>query len=161
MPKPQMFSILSTTAPLVEVGCGDSSTDLPIGLTVPDGTVTVAPAELPGRSVRRWRVDAPKSLRTSVVVTDSPFGAFVGVRPPDIISVDTGLARLFAVDRWPALRALLKHHAPTVLALWHLLADDLPASNQGDVCDGTSNQARAQGGDLVTVTFIHPRCSHA
>ena len=76
----QVFSILSTAAPLVEVVGDGPASDLCDGLTVPDGTVTIAPVQLRDRSVRRWRVDADPTVRTSIVVTDSPYGAFVGVR---------------------------------------------------------------------------------
>jgi hypothetical protein len=152
MSKRQMFSILSTNAPLVEVIGDGPTSDLSDGLTVPDGTVTIAPARLNDRSVRRWRVDAPPNVRTSIVVCDSPFGAFVGVRRSfELVAKCRGL---LSPGRWPRLLRGLKRSAPTVVALWHLFFDEVSPRAWQDVHDGASHQALAQGGDIITVTFV-------
>jgi hypothetical protein len=150
----QMFSILSTAAPLVEVVGDGPASDLRGGLTVPDGTVTIAPAQLRDRSVRRWRVDATPNVRTSIVVTDSPYGAFVGVRR-SFPTAQPNRYGLFSPDRWPRVRRAFKRSAPSLLALWYLFADDdAPTRGWQDVNDGASHQALARGGDIVTVTFV-------
>lgn len=148
----QMFSILSTNAPLVEVVGDGPISDLRDGLIVPDGTVTIAPAQLRDRCVRRWRVDAPCSVRTSVVVTDSPFGAFVGVRRR--FATAPNHRGLFSPDRWPRVQRALKRFTPSIVALWYLFADDAPSFAWQDVDDGAGHQALARGGDVITVTFV-------
>src|SRR5207302_7896015 len=80
MSKDSSFTILSTKAPLVEVRGDGPIADVPGGLSIPDGAATTAHVDLLNAPVRRWRVDAPSSVKTAVVITDSPFGAFVGVR---------------------------------------------------------------------------------
>ena len=149
----QVFSILSTAAPLVEVVGDGPASDLCDGLTVPDGTVTIAPVQLRDRSVRRWRVDADPTVRTSIVVTDSPYGAFVGVRR-SFPTTQPNRYGILSPERWPRVRRTLKRSAPSLVALWHLFADDVPPRGWQDVNDGASHQALAVGGDIVTVTFV-------
>lgn len=147
-----MFSILSTNAPLIEVVGDGPCTDLRDGLAVPDSTVTIAPVRLLDRSVRRWRVDAEPNIRTSVVVTDSPYGAFVEVRR-SFPTATNQFGRL-SPKRWPRLLPALKLRAPSVVALWYLFADDTQPNAWQAVNDGASHQAIARGGDIVTVTFV-------
>jgi hypothetical protein len=148
----QMFSILSTSAPLVEVVGEGPVSDLRDGLVVPDGTVTIAPAQLRERHVRCWRVDAPLTSRTLIVVNDSPFGAFVSVRRQ--FATASRHPSWLSPQRWPRLRHALKGASPSVVALWHLFADNPPSFAWQDVDDGSSHQAVARGGDVVTVTFV-------
>jgi hypothetical protein len=156
------FTILSTHAPLVEVSGDGPTFDIGGGLAIPDGAATTARVNLRNASVRRWRVDAPPTVETAVVVTDSPYGAFVGVRrcvgAPELPS----WWRHLSVAQWPRLRSALKRRAPSVLALWHLFTDDMLVQAWRDVGDDTSNLARARGGDLIVINFVSPaRRGHA
>lgn len=158
------FTILSTNAALVEVSGDGPISDVPGGLAIPDGAATTAPVDLLNAPVRRWRVDAPPTVQTAVVVTDSPYGVFVGVRrcspPPAKRSRQQSLATqvLMGINRIVVadgrLRAFFKRRAPSLLALWYLFCDDVQPCTWGDVGDGASNQAQARGGDLVVVTFV-------
>jgi hypothetical protein len=151
-----MFSILSTQAPLVEVVGDGPTTDLRGGLVVPDGCVTIAPADLLTRTIRRWRVDAPPSVKTSVVVTDSPFGAFVGLRR----RIDDIPAAASANCDSRALR-LLKRVARTLATLWEPPIDPSAVESWRDITEIATNQVQARGGDLVIVHFVDVRGANA
>lgn len=157
------FTILSTNAALVEVSGDGPISDVPGGLAIADGAATKAPVDLLNAPVRRWRVDAPPTVQTAVVVTDSPYGAFVGVRrcsPPPARPQSLTSQLLAGINRIVVtngrIRAALKRCAPSLLALWYLFTDDVQPCTWGDVGDGASNQALARGGDLVVVTFVSP-----
>jgi NADPH:quinone reductase-like Zn-dependent oxidoreductase len=65
--------------------------------------------DLSDECIRRWRVDAPVNVQTAVVVTDSPFGAFVTVRR----CVNPMKApNWWQTNRWPRLRLALKRREP-------------------------------------------------
>jgi hypothetical protein len=149
----KLFTILSTRAPLVEVGGHGPTFDLPGGVTVADGAATSARVDLLDGFIRRWRVDAPVKVQTAVVVTDSPFGAFVTVRRCVNSMKEPKWSQ---INRWPRLRLALKRRVPSLLALWYLLADDTQPRTWRDVNDGASNQALAHGGDLIVVSFVSP-----
>jgi hypothetical protein len=162
------FTILAIGAPLVEVDGTGPTTDRPSGLLVPDGVPTTAPVELLTRPVRRFRVDAAPSVSAHVTITDSPFGAFVGLRRctrPKLLGINRivvtdRLRAVLAAERWPRLRTIVKLASPSALALWHLFTDEeVPAASActwQDVGDDNTNQVTAQGGDLVVVTFVVP-----
>ena len=150
------FTLLSTNAALVEVSGDGPISDVPGGLTIPDGAATTARVDLLNAPVRRWRVDAPAAVKSAIVVTDSPYAAFVGVRRCVAPVEPAKWWRFLAVERWPWLRAVLKRRAPSMLALWSLFTDDAQPCAWRDVNDGGSNQAQARGGDLVVVSFVSP-----
>jgi hypothetical protein len=156
------FSILSTQAPLIEIIDDESLTDRAGGLVVPDGTVSTAPSELLTRPVRYWRVDAPSEIRTSVVVTDSPYGAFVAVRRP-VETAEAEHDESRSDDaRWSELHAVMRHYAPTVATLWQQLTGRTePSASWRDVSGTCSNHAQAHGGDIIVVSFVRGRCGHA
>src|SRR5262245_42305722 len=122
----QKFSILSTGAPLVEVNGSGPFSIRAGGLRIADGALKTASVELLSRPVRQFRVDAPASVRTLVSVTESPYGVFVGVRRCVPVAL-TQAGRVFAVARWPRLRAVMRRVSPSLVALWHLLSDESPA----------------------------------
>lgn len=157
MSNDETFTILSTGAPLVEVDGDGPTTDRPGGVAVSDGVPATAPVHLLTEWVRRWRVDAPATTTASVAITDSPFGALVGVRR--CVSPFRPLPwwRFLAIDRWPWLRDTLRMRAPSLAALWTLYTDQTPASCiWQDVGDNNGTQVTARGGDLVVVTFVSP-----
>jgi hypothetical protein len=151
-----MFSILSTQAPLVEVVGDGPTTDLRGGLVIPDGCVTIAPADLLTRPIRCWRVDAPPSVKTSVVVTDSPFGAFVGLRR----RIDSAPTLDQPSYRERIVR-ILKRLAPRALARWELPLHASPLETWRDITEIATNQVQGRGGDLIVVHFVQVRGSHA
>jgi hypothetical protein len=171
------FTILSVGARLVEVDGDGPTTDRPDGITVPEGVPTIAPLHLLTQPVLRWRVDAAPSVQAKVSITDSPYGVFVGVRRCVPLAPAAPWLRFLAVTRWPRLRAALKRRAPSLLALWYLLTDEdppaAPSATNGErareaftppaklcewrnVGDDETNEAVANGGDLVVVTFVTP-----
>jgi hypothetical protein len=152
----ETLTILSTNAPLVEVSGDGPTSDIRGGLTIPDGAAITAPVDLLNAPIRRWRVDAPPSVKTAVVVTDSPYGAFVGVHRSATPIEPRRWTSHLAASGWPWLHGVLKQHAPSVLALWNALTDDVQPCTWHDVGDGASNQAQARGGDLVVVHFVSP-----
>jgi hypothetical protein len=89
-----------------------------------------------------------------VVVTDSPFGAFVGVRRRLPNEPTRWQAKSDVMDAW------LARMATRLWMLWHLLTDDIQPCRWRDVGDTSTHQARARGGDLITVTvgvtFVNP-----
>ena len=146
----QKFSILSTGAPLVEVNGNGPYVDHLSGLRIADASLKHAPVELLTHPVRRFRVDAPPSVRTIVAVTDSPFGASLRVRRRAPLSP----RRFFAVTRWPRLRSVVRTLSPSLVALWHLFTDESPRQSVWrDVCERDSHQVAALGVDLVVVAF--------
>jgi hypothetical protein len=152
------FTILSTNAPLVEVDGDGPTVDRPGGLTVVDGVATTAPVALLNGFIRRFRVDAPSTTKTIVVVTESPFGAFVGLRRC-VPTPTKKRAGIFSVDRWPRVRRAMMRVAPTVGAIWHLLTADVlasPSCTWKDIGDDVHDTVIARGGDLVVVTFVVP-----
>jgi hypothetical protein len=151
----ESFSILSTNAPLIEVIGDGPIYDRPNGLTVPDGATAIGPVDLLNAPIRRWRIDAPASVKTDVVVTHSPFGAFVTVRRC-VTKQPPSRWRHLHPSRWPKLSRGLKRRTPSILALWHLFASDAQPCVWQDVNDGNGNQAQANGGDLVIVAFVSP-----
>lgn len=159
MSKDSSFTILSLGAPLVEVDGSGPTTDRPGGLAVADGVPTTDHVDLLAGFERTWRVDAPPAITAAVSVTDSPYGVFVTARrcssPPR-----RHWWRTFSVSRWPRLRAWLKRHAPTLLALWYLYCDEeepVPAAcTWKDLGIGDTNHVTVHGGDLVVVTFVAP-----
>lgn len=153
----ETFTILSTGAPLVEVDGDGPTTDRAGGVEVQDGVPTTAPVHLLTEWVRRWRVDAPSTVQATVSITDSPFGAFVGLRRCVAPVQPLKWWRYLAIERWPWLRAVLKRRAPSVVALWHLYTDDTPTPcNWQDVGDNNGTEVQARGGDVVVVTFVVP-----
>ena len=155
------FTILSTRAPLVEVD-GDGPYYLsPGGVAVADGARTTARVDLASKPIRKFRVETAETMRTAVIVTDSPSGAFVHVRrcvEPEPVKT---WWQPFAARRWPRLTGFLQRHARSVLALWFLLTDENDACRWQDVGDATSNQALARGGDVVVISFIDAEGAHA
>jgi hypothetical protein len=150
------FSILSTNAALVEVSGDGPIVIVPSGVTVADSARTTVAVDLRATPVRRFRVDAPGTVQTAIIVDDSPCGAFVGVRRCVAPARPAKWWRLLGVDRWPRLRATLKHRAPSALALWYLLTDDVQPCTWRDVGDNNTNQVTARGGDLVVVSLVNP-----
>jgi hypothetical protein len=157
-----MFTILSTRAPLIEVEGGDGPYYmLPGGVRVADGARTKAPLDLATIPVRLFRVEAPKTVRTAVIVTDSPFGAFAHVRRCVEPEQTKTWWRAFAAPRWPRVRRVLKRRAPSLLALWYLFTDNVQGCRWQDVGDANTNQVLARGGDVVVVSFINAGGGHA
>ena len=153
------FTIVSSGAPLVEVEGQGPAIDLPGGLGVPDGVPTMAPVDLLNAPTRVWRVNAPSSVPATVAITDTPWslGAVVQVRRcVSPLRVRAWWWRLFAVERWPRLRAALRDRAPSLVALWHLYADDTEPCDWQNVVDGSAMKVSARGGDLVVVNFATP-----
>jgi hypothetical protein len=150
----ETFTILSVGAPLVEVGGDGPTTDWPGGVSVPDGAPTTAPVSLLNEWVRRWRVDAPSNVQANVSITDSPFGALVGIRR--CVSTFRPL-KLWDVARWPWWEVQLKRFTPSLVALWNLYSAPVPAAcTWKDIGDNNGMQVTARGGDLVVVTFVSP-----
>jgi hypothetical protein len=156
------FTILSTRAPLVEVDGGDGPYYmLPGGIRAADGARTTAPIDLANAPVRMFRVEAPKSVRTAVIVTDSPFGAFAHVRRCVESAQPNRWWRGLAADRWPRVRRVLKRRAPSMLAFWYLITDNVQGCRWQDIGDNNTNQVLSRGGDVVVVSFVNPEGGHA
>jgi hypothetical protein len=172
------FTILSVGAPLVEVDGDGPANDVAGGLHVPDGVPVKAAVDLVNAPVRRFRVDAAPAIHTTVAITDAPMslGALLRVRRCVPLVQPSPWWRFYAVARWPRLRAVLKRHAPNLLALWYLLTDDdppaAPSATNGarahkpfspvklacswrDVGHEESSFVEAHGGDLVVVNFVN------
>jgi hypothetical protein len=155
------FTILSTRAPLVEVDGGDGPYYmLPGGARVADAARTTAPLDLADAPVRTFRVEAPKSVRTAVIVTDSPFGAFAHVRRCVEPAQPKKWWRGLAANRWPRVRRVLKRRAPSMLAFWYLVTDNVQGCRWQDIGDSNTNQVLARGGDVVVVSFVNAEGSH-
>jgi hypothetical protein len=156
------FTILSTRAPLVEVDGGDGPYYmLPGGVRVADGARTTAPLDLANAPARFFRVEAPKTTRTAVIVTDSPYGAFAHVRRCVEPEQRKRWWSPVAVSRWPRTRRVLKRRAPSLLALWYLFTDNVQGCRWQDVGDANTNQVLARGGDVVVVSFVNAEGDHA
>lgn len=160
-----MFAILSTTAPLVEVVGDGPSCDLVGGLTVPDGAVTVAPMRSHQPIARRWRVDAPADVHTSVVVTKSPHGAALSVRRQHGSPQQAGSLLWQKLGGWPTFRRV-RHALQRIRTLSGVL--DRSSANDRGWCDiggdaRSASQVQAHGGDIVSVTFMgaHQERRHA
>lgn len=155
------FSILSTRVPLVEVDGEGPYYALPGGISVADGARTTARVDVRNAPVRRFRVEGPQSTTTAVVVSESPYGAFVQLRrcvePPK----GKRWWHPLAAARWPRLAGVLQRHARSLLALWFILTDDGEACRWQDLGDACTNQVLARGGDVVIVSFINAEDDHA
>jgi hypothetical protein len=157
MSNDETFTILSVGAALVEVDGDGPTTDRLGGVAVPDGVATTAPVHLLTEWVRRWRVDAPPTTQATISITDSPFGALVGLRRCVAPFRPLPWWRFLAIDRWPWLRDLLRKRASSLAAIWTLYTDSSPAPcNWQDVGNNAGMQVVARGGDLVVVTFVTP-----
>jgi hypothetical protein len=157
MSNDETFTILSVGAPLVEVDGDGPTLYRPDGVAVPDGIATTAPVHLLTAPVRRWLVDAQTSVQATVSITDSPFGAFVGVRRCVSPIEPVPWSDWLAIRRWPRLRAFLERHARSLLALWYLYTDQQPAPCKWqDIGDNNRTSVDVRGGDLVVVTFVTP-----
>jgi hypothetical protein len=148
------FTILSTKAPLVEVTGDGPSADIPGGVLISDGAATKVDADLLNAPIRRFRVDASSAVQTSVVVTDSPFGAFLQTRR--CVAGRLPWWSFMAAERWPRLRAKLKRHGEWLVALWYLLTDYAQPCTWTNIGEGDSAQTQARGGDIVVVTLVSP-----
>lgn len=156
------FTILSTRAPLVEVDGDGPYYMLPGGVAVPDAARTTAALDLAARPIRKFRVETAQTIRTAVIVTDSPFGAFAHVRRCVDPEQPTKWWHTFAAPRRPRVTGFLQRHARSVLALWFLLTDDGgEACRWRDIGDATTNQVLARGGDVVIVSFVIAEGAHA
>jgi hypothetical protein len=155
------FTILSTRAPLVEVDGDGPYYMLPGGVRVADGARTRAPLDFATAPVRFFRVEAPRTLPTAVIVTDSPYGAFAHVRRCVEPELPTKWWRVFAADRWPRLRGALQRRSPSIVALWYLLTDTVQGCRWRDIGDNNTNQVMARGGDVIVVTFVDAGVDHA
>ena len=154
MSNDETFTIVSVGAPLVEIDGDGPTTDRTGGVGVPDGVPTTAPLHLLNEWVRRWRVDAPPTTQASVSITDSPFGAMVGVRR--CVAPPLKWWHPLAVDQWPRLRDLLRRHAPSLVALWYLYTDTTLSCTWKDIGNNDATAVNVRGGDLVIVTFVVP-----
>ena len=156
------FTILSTRAPLVEVDGDGPYYMIPGGVAVADGARTTARLDLAAKPIRKFRVETAQTMRTAVIVTDSPYGAFAHVRRCVEPEQPRNWWHRLAADRWPRFAGFLQQHARSLLALWFLLTDD-----GGDVCrwqdigDANTNQVLARGGDVVVVSFVNAEADHA
>jgi hypothetical protein len=106
------FTILSPKAPLIEVTGEGPIRDTPGGMVVPDGAATTVRIDLQRTSSVRWRVDASTTERTAIVVTDSPYGAFVSVRRYTVPKPVPTWWRPLAADQWPVVRGVLRRQPP-------------------------------------------------
>jgi hypothetical protein len=162
MNRNQSFTILSTRAPLVEVDGDGPYYLLPGGVAVADGARTTARLDLAAKTIRKFRVETAQTMRTAVIVTDSPFGAFAHVRRCVDPEQPRKWWRPLAAGRWPSLTGFLQRHARSVLAFWFLLTDDGgDACRWQDIGDASTNQVLARGGDVVVVSFVDAEDSHA
>jgi hypothetical protein len=152
----ETFTILSTTAPLVEVTGDGPFYDTPGGLLIPDGAATTVALDLAAAPIRRFRIDASPATRTAVLITDSPYGASVHVRRCFVPEPSPKWWRPFDQDDWPDLRRRLKRHAPSLHALWNLLTDDVEPCTWRDLCHCSGNQPQTAGGDVVVISFVRP-----
>ena len=156
------FTILSTRAPLVEVDNGDGPYYmLPGGVQAADGARTTAPLDLESTPTRHFRVEAPKAIRTAVLVTDAPYGAFLHVRRCVEPIQPKKWKRVLAADRWPRVRRVLKRRSPSMLALWYLFTDNVQGCRWEVIGDSNTNQVLARGGDVVVVSFVNAEVGHA
>jgi hypothetical protein len=156
------FTILSTRAPLVEVDGDGPYYMLPGGIAVADGARTTATVDLAARPVRKFRVETAQTIRTAVIVTDSPYGAFAQLRRCVEPEQPRRWWHSLVADRWPRLSGFLRRHARSVLALWFVLIDDGgEACRWQDIDDAPTNQVLARGGDVVVVTFVNAVDAHA
>lgn len=155
------FTILSTRAPLIEVDGDGPYYMLPGGVAVPDAARTSARLDLGARSVRKFRVDAPATTSTAVIVSDSPFGAVAHIRRCVEPKRPNKWRRALAAPTWPRVTRFLQRHARTALALWFLLTDDVEACRWQSVGDTEANEVLARGGDVVIVSFIGAEGAHA
>jgi hypothetical protein len=156
------FTILSTRAPLVEVDGDGPYYMLPGGVGVADGARTTAPLDLAARPVRMFRVETAQTMRTAVIITDSPFGAFAHVRRCVEPEQPKRWWQPLAAQRWPRVAGFLQRHARSLLALWFLLTDDGgEACRWQDIGDANTNQVLARGGDVVVVSFVNAEDAHA
>jgi hypothetical protein len=155
------FTILSTRAPLIEVDGAGPYYMLPGGVAVADGARTTASLDLRTKSVRKFRVEAPQTMRTAVIVAESPYGAFARVRrciEPERLNK---WWRPLAANRWPRFAGFLQRHARTMLALWFLLTDESEACRWLNIDEAGTDQVLARGGDVVIVSFVNAEGGHA
>jgi hypothetical protein len=149
-------TILSTNAPLVEVSGDGPIYDVPRGATIPDGAATTTDVDLANAPIRRWRVDASPNVRTAVVVTDSPYGAFVGVRRRAAAPAATRGWPCVVLRHWQRVRGLLRRYAPRLVTPWCSLANDSSRAAWREIGQGSSHLAEAHGGDLIVVRLVSP-----
>jgi hypothetical protein len=162
MNRNQTFTILSTRAPLVEVDGDGPYYLLPGGVAVADGARTTARLDLAAKPLRKFRVETAQTMRTAVIITDSPYGAFAHVRRCVEPEQPRTWWRPLAAGRWPRLATFLQRHARSVLALWFLLTDDGgEACRWHDIGDAITNQVLARGGDVVVVSFVNAEGGNA
>lgn len=171
----ETFTIVSTGASLVEVTGRGPAVDLAGGLAVPDGLPTIGPVNLLDGFRRFWRVDGSPDVQAKISVTDSPFGALLGVRRcvGDLESHHSKVVP--AADVVASLKDLGEHlwNAPvseafhavfqlTPLFLAAMLADlvdsaTAPAScGWQDVIEKSTGSVTAHGGDILVVSFVVP-----
>jgi hypothetical protein len=148
------FTIGSTHARLVEVSGSGPYADRPGGLVVSPGAPVTAPVSLLNDFIRSFRVDAPVTMQTTVRVSQSPFGAFAGVRRCVRRASLWRRALGYFVGRllsWKELRAGQANDGRTPL-----LRDALYACAWKDVVPNDGDEVTARGGDVVVVTFVVP-----
>jgi hypothetical protein len=155
------FTILSTRAPLIEVDGDGPYYMLPGGVAVADGARTTASLDLKTKSIRKFRVETAPSIRTAIIVADSPYGAFAHVRRCVKPEQSNRWWRPLAANRWPRLTGFLQRHGRNVLALWFLLTDESEACRWRDIGDAATDQVLARGGDVVVVSFVNAEGAHA
>jgi hypothetical protein len=161
IPDTKSFSILSTRAPLVEVDGDGPYYALPGGVRVADGARTTERVDVLSAPVRCFRVEAPESVTTAIIVSDSPYGAFVQLRRCVEPDKEKKWWHSLAAERWPRFAGLLQRHARWLLAFWFLLTDDAEVCHWRDLGDACTNQVLARGGDVVIVSFINGEGDHA
>jgi len=155
------FTILSTRAPLIEVDGDGPYYMLPGGATVADGARTTVRLDLAVKSVRKFRVDAPTTVSTAVLVGDSPFGAFAHVRRCVEPKRHNPWRSALAAPTWPRVTRFLQRHGRTVLAIWFLLTDDVEACRWQTIENAGTDQVLARGGDVIVVSFANTEGAHA
>jgi hypothetical protein len=155
------FTILSTRAPLIEVDGDGPYYMLPGGVTVPDAARTTVRLDLDARPVRKFRVDAPPTLSTAVLVGDSQFGASAHVRRCVEPKRPNKWRHALAAPSWPRVTRFLQRHGRTVLALWFLLTDDVEACRWENIENAGTDQVLARGGDVVVIAFVNAEGGHA
>lgn len=155
------FTILSTRASLVEVDGNGPYYMLPGGVRVADGARTKVLLDLAQAPVRLFRVEAPQTVPTAVIVAESPQGAFAHVRRCVEPELPKKWWRVFAADRRPRVRSALQRRTPSIAALWYLLTDAVQGCRWQDIGDNNTNQVMARGGDVVVVTFVDVEDDHA
>ncbi|HEY2743980.1 MAG TPA: hypothetical protein VGL86_05140 [Polyangia bacterium] len=155
------FTILSTRAPLIEVDGDGPYYMLPAGVAIADGARTTVRLDLAATSIRKFRVDAPPTVSTAVMVGDSPFGAFAHIRRCVQPKRPNKWRRLLAAPSWPRVTRFLQRHGRTALALWFLFTDDVEACRWQNLENAGTDQVLARGGDIVVVSFINAESDHA